>query len=254
MTWHHDPHHADGPCFRLGNATWRRLAVLFLCVFTAAATAGASDLVVPPDSIESRVMACTGCHGVKGQGSRDDYFPRLAGKPAGYLYNQLVEFRNGKRHYAPMNYLLEYLPDSYLQEMAQYFAAQQTPFPVVPKPDVPPDVMALGKRLTEVGDDGRHVPACIACHGAALTGVEPNIPGLLGLHAKYVSAQLGASRYGARVTDHPNCMERITAKLTDADITAVSAWLSSLPAPLSAAPSAEGSLPLALTCGSGASR
>ena len=41
-------------------------------------------------------------------GHRDDYFPRLAGKPAGYLMNQLVAFRDGRRRYPPMNYLLEY--------------------------------------------------------------------------------------------------------------------------------------------------
>jgi cytochrome c553 len=196
-------------------------------------------------------MACTGCHGQNGQGSHDDYFPRLAGKPADYLFHQLVAFRDGKRKYAPMNYLLEYLPDSYLQEMAQYFASQQTAFPSLPPPTASREVMALGHALTEQGDAARGIPSCVACHGRALTGLNPDIPGLLGLHAKYISAQLGASRYGARVSDHPSCMERVTAKLTDADITAVSAWLSSLPAPLSAAPSLEGSLPLAQTCHSG---
>ena len=45
----------------------------------------------------ARVLACASCHGDKGQGTNDDYFPRLAGKPAGYLYNQLVAFRDGRR-------------------------------------------------------------------------------------------------------------------------------------------------------------
>jgi cytochrome c553 len=50
---------------------------------------------------------------VQGQGTDNDYFPRLAGKPAGYLENQLVAFRDGRRRYAPMNYLLEYQNDAY---------------------------------------------------------------------------------------------------------------------------------------------
>lgn len=67
----------------------------------------------PPDTMAARVEACTSCHGNKGEGTSDVYFPRLAGKPAGYLYNQLVAFRNGRRKYPPMNYLLEFLPDPY---------------------------------------------------------------------------------------------------------------------------------------------
>ena len=68
----------------------------------------------PPDTMEARLRACAACHGEQGQGTDNDYFPRLTGKPAGYLMNQLVAFRDGRRRYAPMNYLLEYMPDSVL--------------------------------------------------------------------------------------------------------------------------------------------
>jgi cytochrome c553 len=64
------------------------------------------------DTMAARVLACGACHGAQGQGTNDDYFPRLSGKPAGYLYNQLVAFRDGRRKYPPMNYLLEHLPDA----------------------------------------------------------------------------------------------------------------------------------------------
>src|SRR5678815_4888515 len=68
----------------------------------------AQDAAIPAfktlDSMEARVQGCTTCHGQSGQGTRNDYFPRIAGKPAGYLYNQLIAFRNGTRHYTPMNY------------------------------------------------------------------------------------------------------------------------------------------------------
>lgn len=242
--------------------TGRRIAGAVVCLgfFLLAASLHAQtqaqtrSSVTAPDSIATRVMACTTCHGERGQGSGDDYYPRLAGKPTRYLYNQLVAFRDGQRKYAPMTYLLEYLPDAYLQEMAQYFAAQQTPFPSLPRPDVGPEVMALGKKLTLEGDPARHIPSCVACHGASLTGVSPDIPGLLGLHAKYISAQLGASRYGARVTAKPNCMQKITLLLNDADIAATAAYLSSLPSPLNPAPATEGSLKLALTCQSSDAR
>ena len=40
-----------------------------------------------PDTMAARVLACASCHGAEGEGTSDVYFPRLAGKPAGYLYN-----------------------------------------------------------------------------------------------------------------------------------------------------------------------
>ena len=88
----------------------------------------------PPDTMAARVEACTPCHGNQGEGTSDVYFPRLAGKPAGYLYNQLLAFKNGRRKYPPMNYLLEYLGEPYLQEMAEYFAEQRPPLPAAPAP------------------------------------------------------------------------------------------------------------------------
>jgi cytochrome c553 len=69
--------------------------------------------------------------GQGGQGTLGGYFPRIAGKPAGYLYNQLIAFRDGRRRYPPMNYLLDFLPDAYLQKMAEHFASLRPPFPAL---------------------------------------------------------------------------------------------------------------------------
>jgi cytochrome c553 len=94
------------------------------------------------------------------------------------------------------------------------------------------------------------VPACASCHGASLTGRSPAIPGLLGLHGDYISAQLGAFRYGTRHAASPDCMHEIATRLSDRDITAISAWLASLPAPTIPTPAAAGSSTLPLACGS----
>ena len=42
------------------------------------------------DTLAQRLQACTGCHGAQGRAASDGYYPRIAGKPAGYLYNQLL--------------------------------------------------------------------------------------------------------------------------------------------------------------------
>lgn len=224
------------------------LGLAALCAGRASA-AGSPDQQ-PPDTMAARVLACAACHGAQGQGTQDDYFPRLAGKPAGYLYNQLLAFHEGRRKYPPMNYLLAFLPEPYLHRMAEYFAAQRPPFPQLPPPAVSSAVLAQGEALVTHGDPGRGIPACMLCHGPALTGMEPGIPGLLGLHARYISAQLGAWRYGTRTATEPDCMQIVAGHLTESDVTAIAAWLSSRPAPADPSPSPAGARITPLPCGS----
>jgi cytochrome c553 len=212
--------------------------------------ASAQPTAQPPDTMEARLRACAACHGEQGQGTDNDYFPRLAGKPSGYLLNQLVAFRDGRRRYPPMNYLLEYLPDAYLQQMADYLSALRPPPPPPTVPVVSAALLARGQAIVAHGDPDHGVPACSGCHGPALTGMEPAIPGLVGLHAGYISAQLGAFRYGTRTAPLPDCMQLVAASLPESDLTAVAAWLASRPVPADPSPVARGSLTMPMTCGS----
>jgi cytochrome c553 len=227
-------------------------AIATLVAFDGAAaqTAATTTGNQPPDTMAARVQACTPCHGNKGEGTSDVYFPRLAGKPAGYLYNQLVAFQNGRRKYPPMNYLLEFLPEPYLQEIADYFAGEHPPLPPPARSEVSGDVLAHGEKLATSGDAARSIPACMSCHGPGLTGMEPGIPGLLGLRANYISAQLGGWRYGTRTAKSPDCMQTVAGHLTEADVTAVAAWLSTRSAPTSPTPVPKGTYALPFGCGS----
>jgi cytochrome c553 len=218
--------------------------------FPSVAQTPGPSIAPPPDTMAARVEACTPCHGDQGRGTSDVYFPRLAGKPAGYLYNQLVAFKNGRRKYPPMNYLLEFLTDPYLQDIADYFASQHPPLPAPELTNVSQQVLAQGESLVVNGDAARQIPACRSCHGPALTGMEPGIPGLLGLRPNYISAQLGAFRYGTRTAKAPDCMQGVAARLTEADVTAVAAWLASRPAPENSAPVPKGTFVPPFACGS----
>jgi cytochrome c553 len=111
-------------------------------------------------------------------------------------------------------------------------------------------VLARGRSLVTEGDQAHGVPACSGCHGPKLTGVEPAIPGLVGLRATYISAQLGAFRYGTRTAAEPDCMQLVAASLTENDVTAVTAWLASLPSPADPSPLKQGALAMPLACGS----
>ena len=201
-----------------------------------------------PDTMQERMQACTPCHGKDGAGTSSDYFPRIAGQPAEYLYEQLVGFRNDQRHYAPMNYLLEFLPDSYLRQIADYFASLHPPAPEPLPPTASLQVLARGKAIAMDGDPAHDIPPCTSCHGRALTGLEPLIPGLLGLRANYLSAQLTAVRYRARNPTTSTCMQKIVTRMTAQDITAVAAWLGSQRLPADARPLPAGALKLPMPC------
>ena len=49
------------------------------------------------DTMAERTAACIACHGAEGRATSSGYFPRIAGKPQAYLYQQLVHFRQGRR-------------------------------------------------------------------------------------------------------------------------------------------------------------
>ncbi|HZR38311.1 MAG TPA: c-type cytochrome [Nevskia sp.] len=203
----------------------------------------------PEDSIAQRLAACSSCHGEQGRASRDGYYPRIAGKPAGYLYRQLINFRDGVRHHQVMQEMLEYLPDDYLGQIAGYFAAQHPQYAAAPASDAGGALLARGRTLALEGDRPRGLPACIACHGEALMGVRPDLPGLVGLPRDYLAAQLGAWRTGSRRMRDPDCMAQVVEKLSAEDVAAVTAWLSAQPVDPAAVPDPAPTRERPLRCG-----
>ena len=216
------------------------LALLASAAMSAADAAG--------DGMEARVAACIACHGRDGQAANSAYFPRLAGKPAAYLYEQLRGFRDGRRHQAEMDYLLTHLGDAYLREMADYFAALDLPYPAPAPPSLSAAEAARGRALVFHGDPGRGIPACAACHGEALTGAGSAIPGLLGLPRLYIASQLGAWVTGDRRALAPDCMAEVGRKLGGEDIRAIAGWLAAQPLPAAARPAAPMPDRLPLAC------
>jgi cytochrome c553 len=234
---------------------FRRVMLLGLALGLCAALVIApsparAQLPQPPDTMEARTQACVPCHGPQGSGTANDYFPRLSGKPAGYLYNQLLAFREGRRRYPPMNYLLQYLSEPYLQRMAEYYAAQRPPGQAMTIPTAPPEMMGRGRAIVGEGAPERGVPACSLCHGPGLVGMEPGIPGLLGLKPTYITAQLGGWRYGTRTAIAPDCMQHVASLLNESDVAAVASYLGSLPVPADPSPLPRGALITPLACGS----
>ncbi|MBA5686814.1 c-type cytochrome [Rugamonas apoptosis] len=228
--------------------TARTLTLALPLVLSCALPARAATPATLPDTMEQRVAACTACHAIKERG--DAFFPRIAGKPAGYLYNQLLNFREGRRRYPMMTYMVEHLSDDYLREIAQYFSEQHPPYPPPATSTASAGTLERGRTLVRHGDPAKKIPACVACHGEPLTGVAPAIPGLIGLPHDYINAQFGAWRNKVRRAAAPDCMAEITSRLTDADVAAVSSWLASQPADPAARPATTIAMPMPLKCGS----
>jgi cytochrome c553 len=224
--------------------TASRLAALLL--FFIAAQVSAEPFA---DTMAQRMLACTGCHGPEGRAAADGYYPRIAGKPAGYLFNQLVNFRDGRRAYALMTNLLAPLDDTYLREIAAHFAGLELPYPPPAPPAQSTAELAATARLVAEGDPARSLPACTACHGKTMTGTQPFVPGLLGLPRDYLNAQLGAWRNGKRVAQEPDCMAAIAKKLAPEEVGRVSAWLAGQPVPAGAKPASGFATPMPTACG-----
>lgn len=228
--------------------TLLRIAATFAACLSAAPLPAADRPAVLPDTMAQRVMACTSCHAKKDV--NDQYFPRISGKPAGYLLNQMINFRDGRRQFPMMTYMLGHLSEPYMRDIAAHFAAEHLPSPPAQPSDAAPAVLERGRTLVMQGDASIKVPACIACHGDKLAGVAPAIPGLLGLPRDYVNAQFGAWRNKTRRAHAPDCMADITSRLSLADVSAISSWLGLQPVPPDARPAENIARPLPLACGS----
>jgi cytochrome c553 len=227
------------------------LRATLLCAFSAWCGVNAGEPTTPEqDLMARRVQPCTACHGEVGRATPDGYYPRIAGKPAGYLLNQMINFRDGRRTFPQMVYFMQLRGDADLEEVASYFARQRLPFASPAPPNVAPSVIERGRKLVFEGNATLHVPACRSCHGSRLLGVEPTLPGLLGVSADYLQAQLGAWRNGVRAAQAPDCMATIAKRLSPEDIGALGAWAASQRPPPDASADTSFEKPPPIECGS----
>ena len=228
-------------CRRIGLPLGAML-LIFLSAVTHAQSIG-------PD-IAERTIACTACHGKEGRATSEGFFPRIAGKPAGYLYNQLRHFRDGRRQNPAMAHMVTNLSDAYLKEIADHFAALNPPYPPPQTSKLAPATLERGRQLVFYGDATRDIPACVRCHGDTLTGVLPAIPSLLGLPHDYLNAQFGSWKIGLRHAAAPDCMAQISQALSTDEIAAISSWLAAQPMPRNKRPAPALTRPLPIACGS----
>lgn len=204
------------------------LVSLILMTFPLAAAAQDLGATLAQRGNDRGATACLACHGADGAGNGPAGFPRLAGMDADYLARQIRDFRSGARQNAVMAPIAKALSDEEAAAVAAYYAA--LPAPAIPAPAAAPEKLALGEALVNLGRWSDTIPACVQCHGPGARGVDAQFPGIAGQHAGYIEAQLRAWKAGQRNNDPNELMKVVARRLSDEDISAVAAYLATLPA------------------------
>lgn len=205
----------------------KALAISALALCAAAATAAEPGA----DLAKGRTIAaqvCAACHGADGN-SPTPVNPKLAGQIPEYLQKQLRNFKSdeGKkpaRDNPVMMGMATSLSPEDMRSVAAYFGSQKQAGGVARGRDT----AALGQKLYRGGDPNKGLPACAACHGPSGAGIPVQYPRLSGQYMEYTEAQLKAFRSGQRANDLNGMMRAIAAKMSDADIRAVSDYIAGL--------------------------
>ncbi len=160
-----------------------------------------------PEAGKEKAQVCAACHGPDGNSPSGQY-PSLAGQGERYLIKQLKAYKSGERENAIM----------------QGQAAVE-----------------MGERIYRGGDVEQGIPACAGCHGPAGQGVDAaGFPALAGQQPAYTESQLKAFRavgredigdMAKRDNDPQAMMRTLAAKMSDAQIQAVSSFVAGLSAP-----------------------
>lgn len=176
-----------------------------------------------PEAGKAKAGLCAGCHGPDGNGGADPTWPKLAGQTPEYLVAQLQRYKSGTRDNAIMKGMASTLSDQDMKDVAAYYAAQ----PLKHGAAKDKTLALRGQRIYRGGIPDTGVPACMSCHGPSGHGIPPHYPRLDSQNAAYVQKQLSDFKAERRASADP-AMPKIASRLTDADIQAISEYLSGL--------------------------
>ncbi|MFO7641565.1 MAG: c-type cytochrome [Candidatus Competibacteraceae bacterium] len=192
---------------------------------TCALFGSATAALAAGDATAGRAKSatCAACHNADGNSANPEY-PKLAGLGAGYLFKQLQEYKDGTRPNAIMLGMSAALSEQDMLDLAAFYASQ-----TIARGAADPELAPLGQATFLGGNLSSGVSACIACHGPAGAGnPAAKFPALAGQHAQYTEAQLKAFRSMERANDAGQMMRNIAARMTDAEIKAVSSYIQGL--------------------------
>ena len=198
--------------------TWLT-TVAVAAVFVSTGVQAAGDA----KAVEAKTAVCMACHGPAGN-SLVPTWPKLAGQHPEYIYKQLMDFKSTARVNESMSPQVLTLNEQDFADLAAYYAAQTQTGGTTDQ-----SAVELGGRIFRGGNAETGVPACTGCHGPAGAGLGlAKFPRLSGQHATYVESTLKLYRDSTRANDPNGMMRGVTARMTDAEIAAVSQFVQGL--------------------------
>ncbi len=205
------------------------LAAASLCVVGVASAA--QPVAAPKADLEkgkaTAAAICAACHMPDGNSMIPEN-PILAGQHAAYISKQLHNFRikpgatEAERNNAIMAGFAAILSEDDIRNVAAYYSSQ-TPRSAGPQRK---ELVELGAVIYKAGLPSKGVPSCVGCHSPNAAGIPAQYPRLAGQFPQYTNAQLVAFRGGVRKNSAQ--MATIAAKMSDAEIAAVSEYIASL--------------------------
>lgn len=170
---------------------------------------------------EAAYRVCKGCHKADGAGVAEADYPQLAGQHASVIIKQMVDIRSGRRD-NPRMYPFAGAWIVSLDEIADIAAYLNHLPPTAENRKGDGSKLALGKALYEKD--------CASCHGKDGAGdAKKFYPMVAHQHYNYLRAQTRESRDLGRRNANPE-MVAVLKQYSDADIDAVSDYMSRLPA------------------------
>lgn len=157
---------------------------------------------------------CAYCHGEGGNSVKLDV-PNLAAQNPAYLLEQIRQFSDGRRKNEFMQGMIKALKEDEKVGVVMFFSSQA----VQARPAAQPALATQGKRYYD--------QICVRCHGADGAGNE-KIARIAGQQPEYLKLTLQRYRSGSGERIDP-LMAANTKLMTDADIQAVVAYVSSMP-------------------------
>lgn len=201
----------------IGRSWLARIGLLLPCLLLSPAAVQAQ--AVP---LAERLQLCAGCHSPDGNSVIPEN-PNLSGLDAGYIVQQLRDFRAGVRKSPVMSSIIPMVDEKEFEALADFFSKQK------PKPGGKVDVKlaAQGKEIYDEGIVGSAVPACAGCHNDDGSGTE-KYPRIAGQHSAYVIQQLVNFKSGERANDVKAVMRAVAKRMNEKEIRAVAEYVVTL--------------------------
>ena len=190
------------------------VGLLLFCIYGNALALG------DPIRGEEKAKLCFECHVPQGQ-TPDPMIPKLDGQQAEYIVRQVLDYKSGRRPSTIMREVAQIVSDMQdLLDIAAFYSNLET---MQGSGEINQEV----KRGEVIYLDYR----CHFCHGeeaVAGTAFTSGAPLIGGQNKDYLEKTMLDIKMGRRPADIYNLMKRLLMRLSDKEIEALSAYVSSL--------------------------